>query len=153
MALFPGFITANPVTQVEIASTDPMDASIYNLRVVATDSLTGLSNSEVVFTVDVVAISALTLTPGTSIADQVYKVGATAIVLDVPLYSLTPSYADCKFFYTLISPTPSFVTLPGAGDETSDVKIETTNFADTNEFTVTIQAFEEYSQITKTFSF
>jgi len=49
VALFPGFITANPTTQVEIASTDPMDASVYNLRVVVTDSLTGLFNSEVVF--------------------------------------------------------------------------------------------------------
>ena len=98
------------------------------------------------------AISALTLIAGSSIADQVYKVGATAIVLDVPLYSLTPSYADSKFFYTLIAPTPSFVTLLGAGDETSDVKIETTNFADVV-YTVTIQVFEEYSQITKTLTF
>jgi len=100
-----------------------------------------------------VAISALTLIAGSSIADQVYKVGATAIVLDVPQYSLTPSYADSKFFYTLIAPTPSFVTLLGAGDETSDVKIETTNFADLNVHTVTIQVFEEYSQITKTLTF
>lgn len=138
VATFPGFVTENPSTQIDIASTDPLDAGVYNFRVVATDSLTSLQNNEVLFQVDVVAISTLTLNAPTAIADQVYKVGETAIVLNVPLYTPTPSYADTKFTYSLIAPTPSFVTLVGTGDEASDVQIVTADHANTGTYTVTI---------------
>lgn len=146
-------MTEYPTTQIDIASSDPLDAGVYDFRVFVIDSLTSLSNNEVLFQVDVVAITALTLDAGTAIADQVYKVADTAIVLDAPLYTPTPSYADTKFTYSLIAPTPSFVTQLGAGDETSDVQIVTADHADTGTYTVTIQVYEEYSQITKTFSF
>lgn len=93
VSTFPGFITETPTSQIEIASTDPLDANVYNFRLVVTDTLTGLSNNVVLFEVDVVAISALTLNTVTAVADQVYKVNDAEIVLPVPLYSQTPAYA------------------------------------------------------------
>jgi hypothetical protein len=85
----------------------------------ATDNLTGLKNSDVVFSVEMIAISALTLDAATAIPNQVYKVADPTIVLAVPRYVQTPSNADTSYSYSLVSPTPAFVTLLGTGDQTS----------------------------------
>jgi hypothetical protein len=78
-----------------------------------------------------VAITALTLNTATAIPDQTYKVADPAIVLAVPTYSWTNSLGQTKFTYTLISPTPSLVTLLGAGNQTSQIQIVTTDYAKT----------------------
>ena len=63
-----------------------------------------------------VAITALTLNAATSIPDQTYKVADPAIQLPVPTYAWVDSRGTTKFTYGLISPTPGFVTIVGAGD-------------------------------------
>ena len=73
-------------------------------------------------------------------------------MLTVPEYSVEPAIAERKFEYSLVAPTPSFITLVGL-DQNAQIKIETTDLNWTGVHTVTIQVFEEYSQITKTFSF
>ena len=63
-----------------------------------------------------VAITSIDLVSATSIPDQIYKVADPAIVLLVPQYTQIPAIATVKYAYTLIAPTPSFVTLLGAVD-------------------------------------
>lgn len=72
-----------------------------------------------VFSVEMIAISALNLDSATAILNQIYKVADPAIVLPVPQYVQTPSTADASYSYSLVSPTPSFVTLLGTGDQNS----------------------------------
>lgn len=66
-----------------------------------------------------IATSALTVDAATSVPDQIYKVADPAIVLPVPQYVQNPSTADASYSYSLVSPTPSFVTLLGTGDQNS----------------------------------
>jgi hypothetical protein len=68
-----------------------------------------------------VAISMLTLRAATTIPDQTYKVADPATVIDVPIYTQTPTNAQTKFTYKLITPTPAFVSLLGPGDDNSKV--------------------------------
>jgi len=49
VATFPAFITENPTTTIDIATQDDTQAGTYNFRVTATDSLTSVANSDVVF--------------------------------------------------------------------------------------------------------
>jgi hypothetical protein len=72
-----------------------------------------------------------------AIPDQIYKVNDPAIVLSVPKYSYTPANAQSLFVYTLVSPTPALVKLLGT-DQNGSIRIETSNFADTNQHIVTI---------------
>jgi hypothetical protein len=136
-----------------VAIIDAAQAGAYDFRLLVTDTLTSLQNSVVIFHVDMLAITAVVLSVPTSISDQVYKVSDPAIVLNVPQFLHTPSNADTKYVYSLIAPTPSFVTLLGTGDQTSQVQILTSDHSLTAMYTVTIQIDEEYSQITNTFSF
>lgn len=149
----PAFITENPTTQIDVATTDAAKAGAYDFRIVVTDPLTSLQNSNISFHVDMLAITAVTLDALTSIPDQVYKVADPAIVLSVPRYLHTPSISDTKFIYSLVAPTPLFVSLLGTGDQTSQVQIVTGDHSMTALHTVTLQILEEYSQITNTFSF
>jgi len=150
---FPTWITEEPTTDIEIATKDVSHAGTYDFIIEVSDSLTGLTNNAVVFELELLEITAVDLDSSTAIADQIYRVGDDKIELDVPQYSHTPSNADRKYKYELVSPTPDFVTLTGAGDETSKVKIETTDHAMTDEWTVKIKVTEEYSQIVNTFEF
>ena len=86
-----------------------------------------------------VVISSVNLDSSTSIPDQVYKVADPALLIVVPKYLQTPSIASTKYTYTLTNPTPSFVTLVGLGDQTSQLKIATTDYSMTNTYVVTIQ--------------
>lgn len=65
----PTFITGNPATQIDVATTDAAKAGAYDFRVVVTDPLTSLQNSVVVFHVDMLAITAVTLNAPTAIPD------------------------------------------------------------------------------------
>jgi hypothetical protein len=65
----PTFITGNPATQIDVATTDAAKAGAYDFRVVVTDPLTSLQNSVVVFHVDMLAITAVTLNAATAIPD------------------------------------------------------------------------------------
>ena len=100
-----------------------------------------------------VAISTLTLRAATAIPDQIYKIADQAIMLEVPVYSQTPTIAETKFTYTVISPTPAFVTLLGTGDDNSKVQIVTYDYAETGFYMVTLQIDEEFSNTTRTSSF
>jgi predicted SpoU family rRNA methylase len=75
--------------------------------------LTGLKNNDVVFDVNMIAIDDIILIDATKIPDQTYKVNDPAILLTVPGYSVVPAIAERKFEYSLVSPTPSFITLVG----------------------------------------
>jgi hypothetical protein len=66
-----------------------------------------------------VSITSIDLDTTTSIADQIYKVSDSEVYLNVPQYLVTPTRASTKYTYSLLSPTPEFVTLIGAGDQTS----------------------------------
>ena len=75
--------------------------------------MTGLQNNEVVFDVNMIAIDDIILIGATTISDQTYKVNDPAILLTVPGYSVEPAIAERKFEYSLVAPTPSFITLAG----------------------------------------
>jgi hypothetical protein len=139
---FPVFLTEYPSTQINLATTDASKAGIYSFRLTVTDSLTGLSNNQVTFQTTLYAVTSLSLDTSTSIPSQIYKVNNVATVLAVPRYTWTPSQATTKFFYTLVAPTPSFVSLIGSGDQSSSVSIFTSDYSKTGDYTVTVQTFE-----------
>ena len=108
---FPAFITELPDQDIFIGSSDPTTEGVYNFRIIATDPLTGLQNNEVVFELTIIAIDDVIIIEGTSIPDQIYKVNDPAIVLSVPRYSVEPDVAESLFTYSLVEPTPAFITL------------------------------------------
>ncbi len=110
---FPAFITEIPTAWIDIGSTDPITEGVYKFKVKAKDPLTGLQNNEVGFEVTMIAIDDLILIDATTIADQKYKVNDSAIVFLVPRFKTEPLIAENFFVYTLVSPTPSFITLVG----------------------------------------
>ena len=113
---FPTFISEIPTTWIEFGTTDLTAVGVYNFKLIAIDSLTGQQNSEVGFEVTIIAIDNLALIDSTAIADQVYKVNDPAIALPVPQYNPEPLIADRFFEYTIVSPTPSFITLDGTNE-------------------------------------
>lgn len=113
------FITEYPTSKIDVATSDAAQAGAYDFRLRVTDSLTGIQNSVVSFHLDMLVITSFVLDVSTSIQDQVYKVSDPAIVLNVPQYLQTPTKATTKYFYSLVVPTPSFVTMIGPGDEIS----------------------------------
>lgn len=98
-------------------------------------------------------ITSIDIDPLTAISDQVYKVSDPALSLPVPQFIPTPALATTAYTYSVITPTPAFVTIIGGTDESSQIQIVSSSEADTGIHTVTIQTYEEYSQITKTSSF
>ena len=80
----PSFISSNPTTQIDIATTNPVHAGIYNFRVKVTDTSTGLTNSDVIFKVIMLKITSVDLVAASAIPDQVYHIGNPAISLTVP---------------------------------------------------------------------
>ena len=110
---FPAFITELPDQDISIGSSDPTTEGVYNFRIIATDPLTGLQNNEVVFELTMIAIDDVTLIEGSAIPDQIYKVNDPAIALSVPQYSVIPDVAQSLLTYSLVEPTPAFITLNG----------------------------------------
>jgi hypothetical protein len=85
---------------------------VYNYKVVATDSLTGLVNNANVFTITIdppILATDLILNAATQISSQNYLVGSPALVLSVPTYTIVPVNADRSLTYSVTGTTPSFV--------------------------------------------
>ena len=113
VSTFPVWITEAPTTQITFGTIDANEQGTYTFNVVASDPLTGLQNSDVSFTLELTYAESLVIVTSSIIPDQIYRVGDPATTLNVPLYTHTPANAETNYVYTLIAPTPSFVTLIG----------------------------------------
>lgn len=51
VAAFPPFITQNPTTTIDVATTNAAQSGIYNFRITATESISGFTNADVTFQV------------------------------------------------------------------------------------------------------
>ena len=60
-----------------------------------------------------IAINDVVLINSSVIPDQTYKVNDPVISLQVPQYVVQPDVAESLFTYSLVEPTPSFITLDG----------------------------------------
>ena len=66
---YPPFITQTPTTTIDIATVDPLQAGVHDFRITATDSLTLVANTDVVFQVQMLAITSIDLDAATAIPD------------------------------------------------------------------------------------
>jgi hypothetical protein len=87
---------------------------VYDYKIVATDSLTGLVNQADVFQIAITPptiATDLVIVVGSEISDLNYLVSEPAVLLSVPSYTFVPADADVWLDYTLGASTPSFVTV------------------------------------------
>ena len=129
---------------------DTLGVKLYDFVLTCLEPLTGLTNSEVVFTVESANapfVISITVVDATLIADQVYLVNDPAITLAAPSYTYFPSYPAIEWEYTQTTTYPFIQVLNGS------VKIETTNPLDTGYYKVDILAKEVLSGLSHTTSF
>ena len=102
---------------------------------------------------DPILATDLVVTESTKIADQAYKVSGAEIILDVPTYTKVPSNADISYSWQVtLSPTPTTTPLASIIN-TNQVKIVTTDTANTGIYTATLTLSEAYSSLTRSTTF
>jgi hypothetical protein len=103
---FPTFITYNQ-TSIVVQTSDSLGVNAFNFVVEATEPLTGLTNTDVSFSVvsaNALVATSITLVSSSTINDQTYLVGDPAIYLAVPMYIKFPSYVAVQYFYQIVPP-------------------------------------------------
>lgn len=66
-------------TKIDFATSNTSHAGTYTVTVTATDSVSGLANNSIVYTIKLYAITDVDIVAATAMADQTYHVGATAL--------------------------------------------------------------------------
>ena len=112
----------------------------------ATDTISGLSNNDVVFTIDVQIMNATSITNATTPPDTIYLIGSGMTPLNLPTYTWFPVESPTIFSYALVG-APTFVTIGGAPEE---IQVQTVNYADTGSYLITIETTETKSGLTDT---
>lgn len=101
----PDFFSAFSNSAVTVASTDVSHKGTNDYKIKVTDSLTGLQNNEVQFSVVLkvkVYATSMALVAGSLIPDQRYYITSSKISLTVPSYSFEPSDAVLNVQYSLV---------------------------------------------------
>lgn len=141
--------------KIKISTQDLKNEGLYKYKIVATDSVSGLSNDEDEFTVAVVTADVATdIVPdiSTYIKDQEYMIGEKELLLDVPTYKVEPAGSDQNLEWKLGKSTPDFVTL--VQDSTGVWKIRVkTDEAKGGLYTISLRLHEEFSDINKDTTF
>ena len=82
-----------------------------------------------------------------------YLVGSTALLLDVPQYTIVPANADISLDYTLGATTPPFITVVQPTSGVFQVTVYTTNTADTGVYPLILTFHEYFSGLTRSTTF
>jgi hypothetical protein len=110
--VLPTFITQLPPNVISVFTTNTSNVGVYNYQLIATDSLSGLTNSGDSFPVQILMpglATDLVLVNGTQIANQTYLVNSSMLQLSVPTYSIVPSTSNNNLTYMVASGAPSFI--------------------------------------------
>ena len=89
---FPAWITENPTTGTNIVfgTTDTSQVGLYTFTLTATDPVTSLVNSDVVFTVDVSIMNITSITNVTTPPDTTYLIDSGMMPITLPTYTWFP---------------------------------------------------------------
>ena len=115
---FPTWMTDFPTlgTGIVFGTTDINQVGSYTFTLIVVDNITGLSNNEVVFTVDVQIMKATSITVATTPPDTTYLIGSGMTPISLPTYTWFPVESQTTFTKVLVG-APAFVTIGGAPDE------------------------------------
>ncbi len=84
---FPPFINEIPTDKLTVATQDVTKVGVYNLKIKATESLSGLVNEKDEFVLTIVKpiyTEQLILISGTELNDMNYSIGSPKVVLNAP---------------------------------------------------------------------
>jgi len=149
----PAFITTFSNSSLTVATIDKTQAGSYSYRIKVTESVSGLVNTAVAFTLQLtvkIYATDMNLVPSSIIAPQNYLISDSPLVLLAFQYSFVPNNAILNVEYSLVSP-PSFVSLVLSGG--TWVKVETTNTAHTGSYVIEVKTIDHESSLWRTNSF
>jgi len=138
----PPFITAFSNSSLTIATIDKTQAGSYNYRIKVTESVSGLVNTAVAFTLQLtvkIYATDMNLVPSSIIAPQNYLISDSPLVLLAFQYSFVPSNSILNVEYSLVN-APSFVSPVLSGG--TWVKVETTNTAHTGTYVIEVKTID-----------
>jgi hypothetical protein len=138
----PAFITAFSNSSLTVATIDKTQAGSYNYRIKVTESVSGLVNTAVAFTLQLtvkIYATDMNLVLSSIIAPQNYLISDSPLVLLAFQYSFVPSNSILNVEYSLVN-APSFVSLVLSGG--TWVKVETTNTAHTGTYVIEVKTID-----------
>lgn len=150
------YINEFPTTDLIVATQDVSKIGVFNYKLQATESITGLINDTNLFTVTIlepIYTTDLTLVTGTAIADFTYWITETEILTASPRYTPVPANADKQLSYTLDPSTPAFVTLVADPSGIPNVRVFSSSNNDIGAYSISIIVTEFWSHISKTQNF
>ena len=139
-----------------MATQDASLVGAYNLKIKASEPISGLINDLDVFVLTVVKpiyTEQLVLVAGTQLIDMNYSIGSPQVILSAPQFDVFPANADKKLIYSLDPSTPAFVTLVPDGSGVPTLHILSSSNADLGVYTISVKVTEFFSGVTTTTSF
>jgi len=109
---FPTWITQAPTTNIVLGTTDTSKVGTYLFTLTASDSVSGLTNNSVTFTVIITIKNATSITTSTP-TNQTYLIGSATLSVNLPTYTWYPTQSLTSFTFVLVG-APSFVTIAGS---------------------------------------
>jgi hypothetical protein len=94
---FPPFINEIPTDKLIVATQDVTKVGVYNFKIKATESLSGLVNEKEEFVLTIGGpnyAEQLILISGTELNDISYSLGSPKLVLNAPQYNILPADSD-----------------------------------------------------------
>ena len=147
------FINEFPTTNLIVATQDVSNIGVFNFKLQATESITGLINDTNMFTVTIqepIYTTDLNLVTGTAIADFTYWITEAEILTASPQYIPVPANADRQLSYTLDPATPAFVTLVADPSGIPNVRVFSSSNSDIGAYSISVIVTEFWSNISKT---